>query len=169
VTGLLGLCLACGPALDGLVPRAPASMTLPPAELEGVVFEGYKGELRDLSVTSRKATVDMIGRVASLEDVKLSFSEASRGRLEVGAPLGEFKLDQDDFVLSGGVVGSAQEGERFSTDAVRYVAERRELVSTSPVELRRANLVLRADGMELGLDQRRLRLIGKVEARVVPR
>ena len=144
-------------------------MTLPPAELEGVIFEGYRGELRDLSVTAKKAVVDMVGRVASLEDVKLSFSEQSRGKLDVGAPRGEFKLDQDDFVLSGGVVGTAQEGERFSTEAVRYVAANRELVSSSLVELRRSNLVIRADGMQLGLDERRLRLIGKVEARVVPR
>jgi lipopolysaccharide export system protein LptC len=42
-------------------------------------------------------------------------------------------------------------------------------VSTTPVELQRTNLVLRADGMTLGLDARRLRLVGQVQARVVPR
>ncbi len=143
--------------------------SLPPAELTGVVFEGYRGELRDLSVTAENARVDMVGRTAELRDVKLSFSEGTRGRIEVAAPLGEFKLDGDDFELSGGVVGSAQEGERFATDEVRYLAARRELVSSTPVELRRSNLVLRADGMNLGLEQRRLRLIGAVKARVVPR
>ncbi|MGH9885785.1 MAG: LPS export ABC transporter periplasmic protein LptC [bacterium] len=166
--GLVALCFGCGSALEGLDPEPPTAMSLPPAELSGVVFEGYRGELRDLSVTSEKAVVDMVRRVASLDDEKLSFSEESRGKLEVGAPHGEFKLDADDFVLTGGVVGSAQEGERFSTDSVHYVAAKRELVSTTPVELRRENLVLRADGMQLGLDQRRLKMIGKVEARVVP-
>jgi LPS export ABC transporter protein LptC len=168
------LCLsgvACGNGLDalatGVAPDEPPA--LPPAILEGVVFEGYSGELRDLWVTARQAKVDMIGRVAELTDVKLSFSEGSRGKIEVEAPSGEFKLDQDDFELSGGVVGSAQAGEKFSTASVRYDAEKRELRSSAPVELRRSNLVLRANGMTLGLEQRRLKLIGAVEARVVPR
>ena len=164
-------CAACGNGLDVLgtstSPSEPPG--LPPAELRGVVFEGYHGELRDLSVTAQAATVDMVRRVAELADVKLSFTEGSRGRIEVAAPIGEFKLDQDDFELSGGVVGSAQEGERFATDRVRFIAAKRELQSSSPVELRRSNLVLRADGMTLGLDQRRLRLTGDVVARVVPR
>jgi len=133
-----------------------------------VIFEGYRGESRDLSVTAEKATVDMVARVAALERVTFTFSEGSRGPIDVSAPSGELKLDQDDFVLSGGVTGGAREGERFSTETVRYVAAKRELVSSTPVELQRENLVLRADGMTLGLDARRLRLIGKVQARVAP-
>ena len=97
----------------------------------------------------------------------LQFSETERGRIEVGAPSGELKLDEDDFLLSGGVVGSAQAGESFSTDSVRYIAASRELVSSTPVELRRTNLLLRANGMKLGLDARRLRLVGQVHARVL--
>jgi LPS export ABC transporter protein LptC len=169
--GLCMLCAACGNGIDALATNAASSglPSLPPAELTGVIFEGYRGELRDLSVTAQKARVDMVARTADLQDVKLSFSEGTRGRIEVAAPVGEFKLDGDDFELRGGVVGSAQEGERFATDEVRYVAAKRELVSATPVELRRSNLVLRADGMKLGLEQRRLRLIGAVQARVVPR
>ncbi len=76
------------------------------------------------------------------------------------------QLDADDFVLSGGVVGTAQRGERFTTDSIRYLASSRELVSSTPVELRRADLRVRANGMKLGLDERRLRLIGDVRAEV---
>lgn len=161
--------LGCSSGLEALdVPRvAPGG--LPPAELQGVTFEGYRGERRELEVTAEKATIDLVARVAALDDVTLRFTEDSRGRIEVGAPRGELQLDADDFVLSGGVVGSAQAGERFTTESVRYVAASRELVSTTPVELHRDNLDLRADGMTLGLDERRLRLVGKVEARVVPR
>jgi LPS export ABC transporter protein LptC len=169
------LCLAVvacgGNGLDALATSGASDEPpdLPPAILEGVVFEGYSGELRDLWVTARQAKVDMVGRIAELKDVKLSFSEGTRGRIEVEAPAGEFKLDQDDFELTGGVVGSAQAGEKFSTASVRYDAAKRELRSSAPVELRRSNLVLRANGMTLGLEQRRLKLLGAVEARVVPR
>ena len=133
-----------------------------------MTFEGYRGEQRELSVTAEKATIDLIARIAALERVTFRFSEDDRGQIEVAAPTGELKLDADDFELSGGVVGSAQAGERFSTESVRYIASSRELVSSTPVELQRANLVLRADGMTLGLDARHLRLVGQVQARVAP-
>ncbi len=160
---------ACSSELDALAPRREIAKGLPPAELQGVIFEGYRGEQRELKVTADAATIDMIGRIADLAGVTLRFSEDSRGQIEVAAPTGELELDRDDFVLSGGVVGSAQAGERFTTDSVTYVAKTRELVSKSPVRLERTNLELRADGMTLGLEERRLRLVGKVEARVVPR
>jgi LPS export ABC transporter protein LptC len=160
----------CSSELDVLAkPRSEIAKGLPPAELQGVIFEGYRGEQRELKVTADQATIDLIRRVADLAGVTLRFSEDSRGQIEVSAPTGELELDQDDFVLSGGVVGSAQAGERFTTDSVRYVAKTRQLVSKTPVKLERTNLQLRADGMTLGLDERRLRLSGKVEARVVPR
>ena len=165
-----GALCACSSELEALAkPRAVAEPGLPPAELQGVIFEGYRGEQRELKVTAEEATIDLIARVADLGGVTLRFSEDVRGQIEVAAPKGELELDQDDFVLSGGVVGSAQQGERFTTDTVTYVAKSRELISRSPVQLHRTNLELRADGMTLGLDERRLRLIGKVEARVVPR
>jgi LPS export ABC transporter protein LptC len=161
--------IGCSSGLEILEVPRHAATSLPPAELEGVIFEGYRGEQRELNVTAEKASIDLVARIADLDDVTLRFSEDSRGQIEVSAPSGELKLDEDDFVLSGGVVGSAQAGERFTTESVRYVAKSREMVSKTPVELHRENLDLRADSMTLGLDKRRLRLVGNVKARVVPR
>ena len=163
------VCLGCGAGLQGFDAPRSAAPELPPIELEGVIFEGYRGELRELSVTAERARIDLAARVADLEQVKFSFSENDRGRIEVAAPNGALELDEDDFVLSGGVSGSAQEGERFSTEQIRYLAASRRLVSATPVELRRAYLLVRANGMELGLEERRLRLIGQVRAEVAHR
>jgi LPS export ABC transporter protein LptC len=161
--------LGCSSGLEALeVPRHEPK-DLPPALLQGVIFEGYRGEQREVKVTAERATIDLIARIANLDDVTLRFTEDSRGQIEVAAPSGQLKLDEDDFVLSGGVSGSAQKGELFTTESVRYVAKSRQMVSTTPVELHRENLDLRADGMTLGLDERHLRLVGNVEARVVPR
>jgi len=168
---LAGLTLACGSGLETLSSAHPGAGRgeLPPAELEGVLFEGYRGELRDLFVTSDRATVDMVGRVAQLSGVRLALAEPTRGPIEVTAPAGEFKLDDDDFVLSGGVEGTAGGGERFATETVRYVAKDRELVSRDPVTLRREGFVLRADGLRLDLATQHLRLTGNVQAKVIPR
>jgi lipopolysaccharide export system protein LptC len=51
---------------------------------------------------------------------------------------------------------------------VLYVAKKRTLESRVPVELRRGNIVLHASGMEIALNDQRLRLTGSVQANVKP-
>jgi LPS export ABC transporter protein LptC len=169
--GLVALACAlagCSSALEQLGPTRPGRTELPPAQLEGVLFEGYRGELRDLYVTSQSASVDMVARVAQLSGVRMALAEPTRGPIEVSAPTGELQLDDDDFVLSGGVEGTAAKGERFTTDRLEYVAAKRRLVSRDPVTLKRDSFELRADGLEIDLATRTLRLVGKVQAKVKP-
>src|SRR4029450_6303500 len=112
--------------------------------------------------------VDTATQVAHLSDVAIGFAGQDKERVQIQAPLGDFQLDGDDFTLSGGVKGSTGEGERFTTDEVRYVAKRRVLHSDDPVEIARAKVVLTAAGMELELANQNLRLLGSVRARVQP-
>ena len=145
---------------------ARGPVEIPPMEMTGVVFEGYHGDLRDLSVNADEATVDMAAHVANLRKVTIGFSAEDASNVEISAPVGQFHLDADDFTLSDGVHGKTGEGEAFTTDAVRYVSKRRVIVSDSRVELRRTNLVLTATGMELEVPTHKLRLTGNVRARV---
>lgn len=159
--------LACGSPLELDGGRGP--VRIPPIALERVVFEGYHGDLRDLSVTAASAVVDTSTQTAHLSDVAIGFAGQEAGRVQIQAPTGEFRLDGDDFTLSGGVSGSTGEGERFSTEEVRYLAKRRVLQSDDPVEIARANVRLSAAGMELELAHQKLRLLGSVRARVKPK
>ena len=170
-TGALVIGLGCNSGLDLLESAGThgAPIELPPIEMEGVIFEGYHGDLRDLSVTADSATVDMTAHVANLREVSMGFSGEDAGKVEISAPVGVFHLDGEDFTLSNGVRGKTGDGERFSTAAAHYVAARRVIESDSPVELRRANLVLTASGMELEVATHKLRLTGNVRARVQPR
>jgi len=139
---------------------------LPPIEMQGVIFEGYHGDLRDLSVTADSATVDMTAHVANLTQVTMGFTGDEAGKVEISAPAGLFHLDADDFTLSNGVHGKTEEGERFTTATAQYVAARRVIQSSTPVELHRSNLVLTASGMEMEVATHKLRLTGNVRARV---
>jgi hypothetical protein len=143
--------LACGSALDGLGPGRSEHAELPPAELDGVLFEGYRGELRDLFVTSEHATVDMVGRVARLSGVRLTLAEPTRGPIEVAAPTGQFQLDDDDFLLSGGVQGTAAKGERPLPRLAAVVAAKRSSSAASG-DARRDTFQLRADGRDRPAD-----------------
>jgi LPS export ABC transporter protein LptC len=160
--------LGCGPAAEPFDAAPPAPPELPPVQLEKVVFEGFHGDLRDLSVTAESASVDMIDHRAELHSVAIGVSGDEAGKLEIAAPVGVFRLDRDDFALTGGVQGTTPDGARFKTDSVQYVAKKRALESSSSVELRRANIVLHASGMEIALDTHRLRLTGSVQANVKP-
>lgn len=160
--------LGCGSPLDALDASGRGPVQIPPISLERVVFEGYHGDLKDLSVTAASAVVDTTTRLAHLSDVAIGFAGDDSGRVEIQAPAGEFKLDGDDFTLSGGVSGSTGEGEKFTTAAVRYVAKQRLLHSDDPVDIVRQNVRLNASGMELELAHQKLRLLGNVRARVKP-
>jgi LPS export ABC transporter protein LptC len=162
--------VGCSSGLDVLEGRGPREpIELPPIEMERVLFEGYHGDLPDLSVTAVSATVDMSAHVANLRDVSIGFAAEDAGKVGISAPAGQFHLDADDFTLTGGVHGQTAEGQRFTTDAVRYVADRRVIESEGPVELRRASVVLTATGMELEVPTHKLRLMGNVKARVQPK
>ena len=143
-------------------------MQIPPIALETAVFEGYHGDLRDLSITSATAIVDTTTKLAHLSDVAIGFSGDDQQRLQIQAPTGVFQLDGDDFTLSGGVKGLTGEGEAFTTNEVHYIGKRRVLHSDVPVEIARSNVVLTGSGMELELAHQKLRLLGNVRARVKP-
>ena len=64
--------------------------------------------------------------------------------------------------------GTTGEGERFKTNAVRYVGKRRVLHSDDPVVIARSNVEISGTGMELELAHQKLRLLSKVRARVQP-
>ncbi len=162
--------LGCSSPLEVLDSNGNAHgpVKIPPIALEKVVFEGYHGDLQDLSVTAASAVVDTATQIAHLSDVAIGFAGEDKERVQIQAPTGEFHLDGDDFTLSGGVKGSTGEGESFTTDEVRYLAKRRVLHSDDPVEIARSNVQLSAAGMELELAHQKLRLLGSVRARVKP-
>ncbi len=159
------LALACGPAQD--LAGLSASLEQPaPARLRGVVFEGYSAGAREVEVRAARAEVDYVGRVVRLQRVRIDFQDPQHGRIQVQAKRAEFLLDSDDFVLREQVVGTTDRGERFSTAQVRYEQAAQRLWTDQPVRLHREGLVVEGEGMEIDLSTRRIRLMGKVEARM---
>ena len=170
LAGTLGLLLAaCGGGAEP-VAGVLAAGGLPPAELTEVVFEGFSGDGAGARVQARTAVVDTSAGVATLRDVYITFREPEHGRVEIRAPYGEVRLESEDFVLSGGVEGTTEAGERFLTEEVRYTSQERRIFSETPVRLDRSNLSVQAAGMEIELDgpEPRVRLIGGVRGVMEP-
>ena len=159
------LLLGCGPAPD-LAGLSGSLQPPAPARLSGVVFESYALGSREVEVRAARAEVDSVKRVVRLERVRIDFMDPQRGRVQVRAKRADFLLDSDDFVLREQVEGSTAEGERFSTAQVRYEQAAQRLWTDQPVRLYRDNLVVEGEGMEIDLSTRRIRLTGKVEARM---
>jgi hypothetical protein len=91
--------LGCGAGVDPFDQAPAAPPALPPVQLDIVVFEGFHGDLRDLSVTAASASVDMLGKRAELRSVSIGVTSEERGKLSISAPHGEFRLDKDDFAV----------------------------------------------------------------------
>jgi LPS export ABC transporter protein LptC len=172
VLGLIAA-LACAAGLAACSPpeleRAVApGLEAPPLVLRGIALEGWTGAVRDLSVEASQATVDLEGRVARLEQVRISLAGGETGPLQVRSPSGEFDLARDVLWLRGGVEGQTHPGERFSTAELRFDQESGRLHSAHPVRIERANLDLTASAMDLDLGARRLSLHGAVRAGLRP-
>ncbi len=165
ICGGLWLLLGCGPApeLGGLSEYTPRPA---PARLSGVIFEGYSAGSRELEVRAAHAEVDSVERVVRLERVRIGFQDPRRGYVQIQADRAELFLDSDDFILRDHVEGSTAEGERFTTGQVRYEQAAQRLWTEEPVRLYRDDLVVEGEGMEIDLSTRRIRLIGRVEARM---
>ncbi len=156
---------ACG--IEELAaPRVSVPAGLPPAELRSVIFEGFSGGIRDAEVRAVEARIDTEERVAVLRGVNIGFSDERRGRVEIRAERGTLDLDTEDFLLSGGVEGRTAAGDRFSTSQLQYRRDGQKLWSDDPVRLDRGSMQLHAEGMEFDLEDRRVVLTGKVEARI---
>ena len=135
-TGSL-LLLACQPPGDLLDyangPHAPT-----PAQLRGVLFEGYAAGAREVEVRAARANLHPAERVVHLERVQIRFQDERRGQIHIDAERAELRLDSDDFMLHGRVEGSTTEGERFSTAEVRYEQASGRLWTDQPVRLYRS-------------------------------
>lgn len=158
--GAAAALLACSPPE---LERA-AALEVPPLLLRGIALEGWTGAVRELSVEASQATIDLEGRVALLEQVRISLAGGEAGPLEVRSPSGEFDLARDVLWLRGGVEGQTRPGERFSTAELRFDQESGRLHSAQPVRIERPNLDLTASAMDLDLGARRLSLHGAVRA-----
>lgn len=159
--------LLAGCGIEGLEARtASVPDRLPPAELSAVVFEGFTGGIRDAEVRASEARIDTERGIALLRGVEISFRDEQRGRVEIQADHGTFGLDTEDFTLGGGVVGRTAAEDDFSTEELEYEKSQDRLWTQTPVRLDRPSMILHAEGMELELDRRRVRLTGKVEALV---
>ncbi|MCE2390456.1 MAG: LPS export ABC transporter periplasmic protein LptC [Proteobacteria bacterium] len=160
----LGFALACG-----FEPRPVApveSLELPPAALTQVAFEGYSGEQREVMVRAERATIDPRNRIAKLEGVRVEIAGGEGPPLEIHSARGEFDLARDDFELLDGVTGTTTDGSRFETPVLRYEQESGRLASESAVRLQRPRMTLDAAGMRMDLAERRIRLTGRVVARL---
>lgn len=170
---LVGACCAalgaCNTSISDLENGdARPQIEMPPVEMTGVLFEGYHGDLRDLSVKATSATVDMKTKLAHLHDVQIGFADDPNSKMDISAPVGDFHLDGDDFALSGGVSGTTAADEHFKSQAITYVSKTRTIVSDVPVELHRSSVVMTANRMEFEVPTHKLHLWGNVHAKVKP-
>jgi LPS export ABC transporter protein LptC len=131
----------------------------PPVILESVRFSGYKGGDQDLQVQAQKAQVRTETQIAELIGVEVRVTSPDRGQMKVQADRAELNLMTDDFVLYENVRGEMGNGERFEGSEVHYNEATRRLFSDRPVRIERGNFTLEGEGMELDMNERRLRVI----------
>ena len=167
IVGLLG----CGPGTVW-APGPEVQLKAPPALLEGVLFEGFRGGVREVQIRARSAEVDLNTQDVVLDRVSILLTGTEGGEdgpVHVKAAKGRMDLKTDAFVLEGEVVATTAKGERAETARLHYEPERHLLVSHDPVRMISERMHIDAAGLELDVRTRRVRLLGPVRARTEPR
>ena len=128
----------------------------------GVIGLGYVG--LPLAVEFAKAGFrvtgfDTDGEKAYLEqvDAEIPESEAQSG-FRMTSDTGEVNLATNDFVVTGNVIGSSEDGGDFTTDWVRYNHEDGTLYTDAPVIIVDDGITYRGVGFQYDIDARRFRL-----------
>lgn len=98
-------------------------------------------------------------QIAELTGVEVRVTSSDRGELKVFADRAELNLQTDDFVLYENVRGEIGDGQRFEGSEVHYERDARRLYSERPVRIERGNFTMEGAGMELDMNERRLRVI----------
>jgi LPS export ABC transporter protein LptC len=169
LAAVLGV-LACGSG-SAWTPSPRQAGEAPPALLDGVVFEGFRGGAREVQIRAHTAQVDWSREEVALERVSILLTateDAGEGPVEVQAQRGRIDLTTEAFVLDGGVVAKTADGDRMETARLVYEPNRQVLVSRDPVRVIGERLRIDASGLELDVRTRRVRLLGPVRATTEP-
>lgn len=101
-----------------------------------------------------------------LHNVHLSFfGKGDSGVLTLDAQRGVWDEKAGELVVSGNVVAGSERGYRFSTDRLYYRQAERLLWTDRPVRLSSGQFEVEATGMQLLVDQRRLKLLADVRSK----
>lgn len=79
---------------------------------------------------------------------------------------GEMRTDSKDVEIRGHVVVTADTGEKFSTDVVRYSDARKEIYTDAPVRMETSRMKIQGKGLSILMDKGELSLASGVKANV---
>lgn len=97
-------------------------------------------------------------------EVKLRLAD---GRvIELVGDKGKFNTITGDMEITGKVAVTATSGESFVTDCLQYNAAKKELHTTSAVDMRTSRMRIQGVGLSFSLPQRKIVLLSRVHARI---
>lgn len=157
--GLLAGVLAAGPTVeagDAAGSAAPPDLLLQQIYLVETRAEATLWEVWADRAELREAEgVSILSRVRKPVEVILY---SDQGRLRCTADRATVDLKTKDVRLEGRVVARSDQGARLETEAVRWIAASRRLVTDRPVTVSRGRLTTQGRGMEAETDLERVRI-----------
>ena len=157
-TALLSLCALVSLGADA--PQRRLSSTL---RVTGMTFVGTRGSVNELVLHATRAELRPETNLAVLEDVRVSALDAKAVHsFDVRCDHGELDVETNDFLAEGDVRGTTGEGQRYTTNWVRYDHERGLLYTDAPVAMEDAAGSFRGDGFRYDTRKRSFRLLGNV-------
>ena len=122
---------------------------------------GLKWEIRADTATYMKneklAVFDKVAAKVIMKDGMTFVMTGNKGRMNT---------ETKDLDISGDVTIISNQGERFTTDVLKYSNAEQRIYTDSQVVMENAKMRIRGTGMSLSLNDRKVTLTSKVQARV---
>jgi LPS export ABC transporter protein LptC len=156
----------------GAPPPSPARQrgSAPDAKISGFHLVETKGGTKlweiwgDLAEVFEKEGIARVTKISNQVTVTLY---SDHGKLTSRSDEATLNMQTKDVRLEGNVFATSELGSSLQTESLAWSAEDRRLFTRSPVTLTKGGLVSRGVGMEAETSLERVRLLSRVQSRII--
>lgn len=117
-------------------------------------------------VKSKSAQYQKKQNLAVFEEVQVTLTTKEGKVFRMTGDRGEMLTDKKDLEIKGHVVITADSGEKFSTDYLRYSDAQKKIYTDAPVVVESERIKIQGVGLSIFVDKGELLLSSRVRARI---
>ncbi len=104
--------------------------------------------------------------VALFEKIRVRMLTADGKSFTLAGDKGRFQTEKKDIEIEGNVEGTADSGERFTTDKLSYNNAEGKIYTNSPVTMESGQMKITGTGLTVNMKSGELKLVSKVKAEI---
>lgn len=135
-------------------------------QIKGFVYTEVGESKGKWEVKAESASYDKKQNLAVLDQVRVTVVTADDKKYEMKADQGRIFTDKKNMNISGNVVITSDDGDKFFTEYVRYSDEERKFFTDAPVRMEGRRISITGQGLAIFLNSGELNIPSMVKANI---